>query len=168
MLQASDVSMPSPTCFNVTEIPEFKIQFHPRSGRPPLYQPYEEFRARNERSASPVDETPWPPFCALGASRLQKLHLLHCSISNVKSLLDFIARVTQGAVHGVTLKNDEELRKRVMQLRWNSVRSPRPKTRHRTNRRDVCSKYTFAHCGSGHSILKSIPRSALQLGCTTT
>ncbi|KIN94042.1 hypothetical protein M404DRAFT_35449 [Pisolithus tinctorius Marx 270] len=111
MLQASDVSMPTATSSNVAKLPEFKIQFHPRSNRPPIYQSYEEFRVHSEKSPSPVDKTPWSPFRTLGDFEFAEIAL--ASLLNqqqVNALLDLFARVTQGAIQ-VTLKNDAELRK---------------------------------------------------------
>ncbi|KIO04410.1 hypothetical protein M404DRAFT_143459 [Pisolithus tinctorius Marx 270] len=103
--------MPTSTSSNVAKLPEFKIQFHPRSNRPPIYQSYKEFRVRSEKSASPVDKTPWSPFRTLGDFEFAEIAL--ASLLNqqqVNALLDLFARVTQGAVQ-VTLKNDAELRK---------------------------------------------------------
>ncbi|KAI6156008.1 hypothetical protein BKA82DRAFT_3967167 [Pisolithus tinctorius] len=103
--------MPTSTSSNVAKLPEFKIQFHPRSNRPLIYQSYEEFRVHSEKSASLVDKTPWSPFRTLGDFEFAEIAL--ASLLNqqqVNALLDLFARVTQGAVQ-VTLKNDAELRK---------------------------------------------------------
>ncbi|KIN97214.1 hypothetical protein M404DRAFT_32556 [Pisolithus tinctorius Marx 270] len=111
MLRALDVSMPTATSSNAAKLPEFKIQFHPRSNQPLIYQSYEEFRVRSEKSPSPVDKTPWSPFRTLGDFEFAEIAL--ASLLNqqqVNALLNLFARVTQGAVQ-VTLKNDAELRK---------------------------------------------------------
>ncbi|KAI5997674.1 hypothetical protein F5J12DRAFT_785137 [Pisolithus orientalis] len=105
------MSMPTSTSSNVAKLPEFKIQFHPRSNRPPIYQSYEEFHVRSEKSASLVDKTPWSPFRTLGDFEFAEIAL--ASLLNqqqVNALLDLIAHVTQGAIQ-VTLKNDAKLRK---------------------------------------------------------
>ncbi|KAI6140728.1 hypothetical protein BKA82DRAFT_4331818 [Pisolithus tinctorius] len=103
--------MPTATSSNAAKLPEFKIQFHPRSNQPLIYQSYEEFRVRSEKSPSPVDKTPWSPFRTLGDFEFAEIAL--ASLLNqqqVNALLNLFARVTQGAVQ-VTLKNDAELRK---------------------------------------------------------
>ncbi|KAI6035018.1 hypothetical protein F5J12DRAFT_778604 [Pisolithus orientalis] len=105
------MSMPTSTSSNVAKLPEFKIQFHPRSNRPPIYQSYEEFHVHSEKSASPVDKTPWSPFRTLGDFEFAEIAL--ASLLNqqqVNALLDLFAHVTQGAIQ-VTLKNDAELHK---------------------------------------------------------
>ncbi|KAI5996832.1 hypothetical protein F5J12DRAFT_785259 [Pisolithus orientalis] len=111
MLQASDVLMPTATSSNVAKLPEFKIQFHPRSNQPPIYQSYEEFHVCSEKSPSPVDKTPWSPFCMLGDFEFVEIALAPLlNQQQVNALLGLFARVTQGAVQ-VTLKNDAELHK---------------------------------------------------------
>ncbi|KAI5993146.1 hypothetical protein F5J12DRAFT_786022 [Pisolithus orientalis] len=109
MLYTSDMLMPTSTSSNVAKLPEFKIQFHPRSNQPLIYQSYEEFRVHSEKSASLVDKTPWSPFCMLGD--FESVEITLTSLLNqqqVNALLDLFAHVTQGAVQ-VMLKNDAEL-----------------------------------------------------------
>ncbi|KAI5995746.1 hypothetical protein F5J12DRAFT_785528 [Pisolithus orientalis] len=70
---------------------------------------YEEFCVCSEKSPSPVDKTPWSPFCTLGDFEFVEITL--ASLLNqqqVNALLDLFARVTQGAIQ-VVLKNDAEL-----------------------------------------------------------
>ncbi|KIO12120.1 hypothetical protein M404DRAFT_19970 [Pisolithus tinctorius Marx 270] len=105
------MSMPTATSSNAAKLPEFKIQFHLRSNRPPIYQSYEEFRVCSEKSPSPVDKTPWSPFRTLGEFEFAEIALTSLlNQQQVNALLDLFARVTQGAIQ-VTLKNDAELRK---------------------------------------------------------
>ncbi|KAI6143943.1 hypothetical protein BKA82DRAFT_4331091 [Pisolithus tinctorius] len=103
------MSMPTATSSNAAKLPEFKIQFHLRSNRPPIYQSYEEFRVCSEKSPSPVDKTPWSPFRTLGEFEFAEIALTSLlNQQQVNALLDLFARVTQGAIQ-VTLKNDAEL-----------------------------------------------------------
>ncbi|KAI5988478.1 hypothetical protein F5J12DRAFT_685078, partial [Pisolithus orientalis] len=99
------------TSSNVAKLPEFKIQFHPRSNQPPIYQSYEEFCVCSEKSPSPVDKTSWSPFCMLGDFKFAEITLTSLlNQQQVNALLDLFACVMQGAAQ-VMLKNDAKLHK---------------------------------------------------------
>jgi len=116
----SDVSMatgsnrgpniPHQPAVNIERPQDFKIEFHPRSGREPLYQRFEEFGVTPETQAPPVDETPWRPFQSRGDFEFSEIALdAALNKGQVDRLLSLIARIAQGDTQ-VTLKNEADLR----------------------------------------------------------
>jgi hypothetical protein len=89
---------------------EFKTEYHPRSGRATLYQPFEEFGIR-EMQQVPVDEDPWCPFRSRGDFEFAEI-ALNASLnkSQINALLDLISHINQGQAQ-VTLKNEADLSK---------------------------------------------------------
>ncbi|KAF9231165.1 hypothetical protein BU15DRAFT_90973 [Melanogaster broomeanus] len=83
---------------------EFRTEYHPRSGRPPVTQSYEEFGARSTIYTKPADDAPFRPFRTHGDFEFVKIALdAALNKAQVDRLLDLMGRVT--------LKNEAELRK---------------------------------------------------------
>ncbi|KIK98401.1 hypothetical protein PAXRUDRAFT_9570 [Paxillus rubicundulus Ve08.2h10] len=90
---------------------EFRTEYHPRSGRPPVTQSYEEFGAHSTIYTKPADEEPFCPFRTHGDFEFVEIALdAALNQAQVDRLLDLIDRVAKGAAK-VTLKNEVELRK---------------------------------------------------------
>ncbi|KAG2029665.1 hypothetical protein BDR03DRAFT_880244 [Suillus americanus] len=90
---------------------EFKTEFHPRSGREPLLQAFEEFGVTSETlKEPPADEAPWRPFRSRGDFEFSEIALeAALNQGQVDKLLSLIARIAQGDTH-ITLKNEADLR----------------------------------------------------------
>ncbi|KAI5993749.1 hypothetical protein F5J12DRAFT_897024 [Pisolithus orientalis] len=90
---------------------EFKTEYHPRSRRPVLHQPYEEFGINNAASPTMVDSMPWKPFKTRGDYLFAEIALdAGLNKTQVNGLLELFLLVTKG-MEQVTMKNDAELRK---------------------------------------------------------
>ena len=89
----------------------FKTEYHPRSGRATLYQPFEEFGVTHdsEIQQAPVDEEPWRPFKSHGDFEFAEIALdAALNKSQINALLGLISRISQGQAQ-VTLKNEADL-----------------------------------------------------------
>ncbi|KAG1765483.1 hypothetical protein EV702DRAFT_981531 [Suillus placidus] len=90
-------NIPHQPAVNIERPQDFKIEFHPRSGREPLYQRFEEFGVTPETQAPPVDETPWRPFRSRGDFEFSEIALdAALNKGQVDRLLSLIARIAQG------------------------------------------------------------------------
>ncbi|KIK76187.1 hypothetical protein PAXRUDRAFT_18386 [Paxillus rubicundulus Ve08.2h10] len=88
---------------------EFRTEYHPHSGRPPVTQTYEEFGACSTIYIKPTDEAPFCPFQTHGDFQFVEI-VLNAALNKaqVDALLDLIDRVAKGAAK-VMLKNEAEL-----------------------------------------------------------
>lgn len=90
---------------------DFKMEFHPRSHRPPLFEQQESFGSRDLFDAAPSDSQPWRPFVEEGDYMFSEIALqAGLNASHVDALLTLISRVTQGKAK-ITLQNDVDLRR---------------------------------------------------------
>lgn len=88
---------------------QFRTEYHPRSRRLPLNQPFEQFRA-TRTIISPEDNTPWVPFRDLGDFEFVEVGLdAGLNASQVDKLLSLISRVASGTTK-VNLRNFREYR----------------------------------------------------------
>ncbi|KAG1865264.1 hypothetical protein F4604DRAFT_1881913 [Suillus subluteus] len=91
---------------------EFKTEYHPRSGRPTLFQPFDEFRISSEAQHMPIiDKEPWRPFRSRGDFEFSEIAIeAALNKSQINALLSLITRVSEGNAQ-ITLKNEADLSK---------------------------------------------------------
>ncbi|KAG1836023.1 hypothetical protein F4604DRAFT_1943800 [Suillus subluteus] len=90
---------------------EFKTEYHPRSGHPTLFQPFDEFHVSLEAQQAPIDEKPWCPFRSHADFEFSEITLdAALNKSQIDALLDLILHVSQGHTE-ITLKNEADLSK---------------------------------------------------------
>ena len=92
------------------EVPaDFKTEYHPRSGRPPLFQLTEDF-GRFAAPAIQPDAKPWQPFKTEADLEFADVAIqAGLTASHVNALLSIISRVANQSAR-VTFKNENELR----------------------------------------------------------
>ena len=92
------------------DTPDFKMEYHPCSKRPTLFQMSDEFRVWKD-THPPPNPAPWHPFQCQGDFEFAEI-VLEASLTKgqVDALLDLISRVARREAQ-VTFKNDAELRK---------------------------------------------------------
>ena len=92
------------------EVPaDFKTEYHPRSGRPPLFQFAEDFGHFDAPTIQP-DEKPWQPFKTEANLEFADVIIqAGLTASHVNALLSIILRVANQSAK-VTFKNENELR----------------------------------------------------------
>ncbi|KAG1851702.1 hypothetical protein F4604DRAFT_1883568 [Suillus subluteus] len=91
---------------------EFKTEYHPRSGRPTLFQPFDEFRISSEAQHTPIiDKEPWCPFRSRGDFEFSEIAIeAALNKSQINALLSLIMHVSEGNAQ-ITLKNEANLSK---------------------------------------------------------
>ncbi|KAG2114095.1 hypothetical protein BD769DRAFT_1630026 [Suillus cothurnatus] len=91
---------------------EFKTEYHPRSGRPTLFQPFDEFRTSEAQHNAPIiDDEPWCPFRSRGDFEFSEIAIeAALNKSQINSLLSLITRISEGRAQ-ITLKNEADLLK---------------------------------------------------------
>lgn len=98
--QISDAEMPE----------DFKTEYHPRSGHPPLFQSPDEFGHSAEGPAPQPDPQPWAPFQTQADLEFADIAVqAGLNASHVNALLALISRVANQNA-SVTFKNETELR----------------------------------------------------------
>ncbi|KAG1850743.1 hypothetical protein C8R48DRAFT_750083 [Suillus tomentosus] len=88
---------------------EFKTEYHPRSGHPTLFQPFDEFRTSSEvqHNAPIIDDEPWHPFRSRGDFEFSEIAIeAALNKSQINSLLSLITRISEVPV---TYKKDEQV-----------------------------------------------------------
>ena len=92
------------------EVPaDFKTDYHPRSGRPPLFQSADDFGRLAPPAVQP-DEQPWKPFKTEADLEFADIAIqAGLNASHVNALLRIISRVANHSA-SVTFKNENELR----------------------------------------------------------
>ncbi|KAG2151772.1 hypothetical protein BD769DRAFT_1623523 [Suillus cothurnatus] len=91
---------------------EFKTEYYPRSGRPTLFQPFDEFRTSEAQHNAPIiDDEPWRPFRSRGDFEFSEIAIeAALNKSQINSLLSLITRISEGRAQ-ITLKNEADLLK---------------------------------------------------------
>jgi hypothetical protein len=91
---------------------EFKTEFHPRSGRQTLFQPFDQFGISPEAQDAPiVDKEPWCPFRSRGDFEFSEIAIeAALNKSQINALLSLITRISEGHAQ-ITLKNEADLSK---------------------------------------------------------
>ncbi|KAG2057487.1 hypothetical protein BDR06DRAFT_980881 [Suillus hirtellus] len=89
---------------------EFRMEFHPSSGREPLHQAFDEFGINaHPEEQLPVDKTPWHPFCSRTDFEFAEIALdAALNKSHINGLLALIGRISRGETQ-MTLKTDTDL-----------------------------------------------------------
>ncbi|KAG2142880.1 uncharacterized protein EDB93DRAFT_1241527 [Suillus bovinus] len=91
---------------------EFKTEYHPRSGRQTLFQPFDQFGISPEAQDAPiVDKEPWRPFRSRGDFEFSEIAIeAALNKSQINALLNLITRISEGHAQ-ITLKNESDLSK---------------------------------------------------------
>ncbi|KAG2037875.1 hypothetical protein BDR03DRAFT_933870 [Suillus americanus] len=91
---------------------EFKTEYHPRSGRSTLFQPFDKFCISSEAQHAPIiDKEPWRPFRSRGDFEFSEIAIeAALNKSQINALLSLITRVSEGNAQ-ITLKNEADLSK---------------------------------------------------------
>ncbi|KAG2366025.1 hypothetical protein BDR07DRAFT_1449538 [Suillus spraguei] len=89
---------------------EFKTEYHPRSGCPTLFQPFDEFCISSEVQHAPIiDKEPRHPFRLHGDFEFSEIAIeAALNKSQINALLSLITRVSEGNAQ-ITLKNEADL-----------------------------------------------------------
>ncbi|KAG1874443.1 hypothetical protein F4604DRAFT_1880894 [Suillus subluteus] len=87
---------------------EFKTEYHPRSGRPTLFQPFDEFRISSEAQHTPIiDKEPWHPFRSRGDFKFSEIAIeAALNKSQINALFSLITCVSEVSV---TYKKNEQV-----------------------------------------------------------
>ncbi|KAG1861808.1 hypothetical protein DFJ58DRAFT_715411 [Suillus subalutaceus] len=91
---------------------EFKTEYHPRSGRQTLFQPFDQFGISPEAQDVPiVDKEPWRPFRLHGDFEFSEIAIeAALNKSQINTLLSLITCISEGHAQ-ITLKNEADLSK---------------------------------------------------------
>ncbi|KAG1845088.1 hypothetical protein DFJ58DRAFT_717530 [Suillus subalutaceus] len=91
---------------------EFKTEYHPRSGRQTLFQPFDQFGISPEAQDAPiVDKEPWRPFRSRGDFEFSEITIeAALNKSQINALLSLITHISEGHAQ-ITLKNEADLSK---------------------------------------------------------
>ncbi|KAG0708024.1 hypothetical protein DFH29DRAFT_979603 [Suillus ampliporus] len=91
---------------------EFKTEYHPRSARLPLFQPFDEFGISPEVQQAPIiDNEPWRPFRSHGDFEFSEITIEAAPNKfQINALLSLIMHISEGCAK-ITLKNDIDLSK---------------------------------------------------------
>ncbi|KAG1734249.1 uncharacterized protein EDB91DRAFT_1238449 [Suillus paluster] len=91
---------------------EFKTEYHPRSGRPTLFQPFNKFHISSQAQHTPIiDKEPWCPFRSHGDFEFSEIAIeAALNKSQINTLLSLIMCISEGNAQ-ITLKNEADLSK---------------------------------------------------------
>jgi hypothetical protein len=104
---------PAPPTYNINttepELDDIKIEYHPRSGRPPQFFHFGDYTTDLPEMDIPIDPEPWKPFRSRLDFELAELILdTHMNKAQTNALISIIHRCVLEP-HSFTLKNEGDL-----------------------------------------------------------